>query len=251
MKAKTAVYLFLILISVFAANAQAEVVRLATGEWAPYTSEALPEYGFFSEIVSEVLATMQLEAEYVFYPWRRCYDSVIKGTIWAAFPYSHTEERAAEVLFSDIIAFSTSKFFYYERPGTSADYHYEVLEDLAAHKMGGVIGYFYEETFEKAGLNVDYVAKELQALEKLVRGRIDLLPLNELVGWQLIAQNFPDQIDRFGALAKPFSESELRLIVSKSYPGARELLQRFNSALAEVKAREPYRDILRKYHLID
>ncbi len=33
----------------------AESLPLATGEWSPYTSEALEGYGFITEIITEVL----------------------------------------------------------------------------------------------------------------------------------------------------------------------------------------------------
>jgi polar amino acid transport system substrate-binding protein len=39
-------------------------------------------------------------------------------------------------------------------------YEYETLEDLRPYKLGGVIGYFYEDLFNKAGLEVDYVSKK-------------------------------------------------------------------------------------------
>jgi polar amino acid transport system substrate-binding protein len=39
-------------------------------------------------------------------------------------------------------------------------YEYETLEDLRPYKLGGVIGYFYEDLFNKAGLEVDYVPKK-------------------------------------------------------------------------------------------
>ncbi len=81
------------------------------------------------------------------------------------------------MLFSDTIAYSTSKFFFYSKNRPRDSYHYETLEDLRAYKLGGIIGYFYEEIFSEAGLDVDYVTKEQQAIEKLKRGRIELLPL--------------------------------------------------------------------------
>ena len=102
----------LIVFLVLGAGLRAEAIKLATGEWAPYTSAALADYGFFTEIVSEVFAKMNVDVEYVFYPWRRCYDAVVKNLVWAAFPYSFTAERAKEVIYSDTIAYSTSRFWH-------------------------------------------------------------------------------------------------------------------------------------------
>ena len=50
------------------ADAWAGDVTLITGEWTPYTSEKLENYGFFTEIVSEVCKEMGVVPKYEFYP---------------------------------------------------------------------------------------------------------------------------------------------------------------------------------------
>lgn len=209
----------------------AETVTLATGEWIPFTSARLDNYGNFTEIVSIVMKEMGKEPEFRFYPWPRCYDSVVKGRIWAAFPYSYTEERAKQVIYSDALSCSKTVFFYYETDSSEKQYRFERLEDLKKYKIGGVSGYFYEASFQKAGLDVDYANKEISGLEKLKLGRVELMPLNELVGRHLIRTHFPGGADKFKTLPKPLSISPLHLIVSKVYPDSGELLKRFNAAL--------------------
>ncbi len=223
-----------------------ESIPVATGEWAPYVSEHLDNRGFLVEILSEVFDQMEVDVEYRFYPWRRCYDSVTAGKVWAAFPYSKTDKRADEVRFSDKLSLSVTKFFVFGEPKVK---QYESPESLRPYRVGGVIGYFYEETFNRLGLNVDYAAKEVSALEKLMMGRTDLLPLNELVGWHLIRTRFPDRMDRFGVLETPYSVDDLYLIVSKDYPDGKALLQRFNRALSVVKDQYIYRSILERFQV--
>lgn len=224
----------------------AEKVQLATGEWPPYTSKNLEGYGFITEIISEVFIEMGREPEYEFHQWKRCYSLVKRGKVWAGFPYSYTEERAKEVLFSDTVGESTTKFFYYKK---EKDYPYQTLEDLQSYKIAGVKGYFYEEDFARAGLNVSYTSDEISALKRLVAGRVELMPLNELVGWAFIKEHFPDEADNFGTLQKAYNVSELQLIVSKDYPNSTELLNLFNEALKKVKTSERYTTILMKYGL--
>jgi len=48
--------------------------------------------------------------------------------------------------------------------------------------IGGVLGYFYQKEFEKAGLNVEYVATDEQNLKKLLAGRIDIFPVAGITG---------------------------------------------------------------------
>jgi polar amino acid transport system substrate-binding protein len=177
----------------------------------------------------------------------RCYSLVVRGRVWAAFPYSYTEERTKDVLFSDTLGESTTRFFYY---GQDTPYQYNTLDDLKAYTIAGVKGYFYEDAFARAGLNVSYTTDETSALKRLAAGRVDLMPLNELVGWSLIKELFPDEVDRFGTLETPYDTNELKLIVSKTYPDAQDYLQRFNAALQQVKAGEAYQQILEKYGLV-
>ena len=224
----------------------AETLTLATGEWTPYSSETLEGYGFITEIITEVLTEMNMTPEYAFHPWTRCYSLVKRGKVWAAFPYSYTEERAEEVLFSETIGESTTKFFYYNK---GQSYPYERLEDLRPYKLAGVKGYFYEQDFQHAGLDVSYTSDELSALKRLAAGRVDLMPMNELVGWALIQKHFPAEAKNFGTLEKAYDTNELKLIVSKDFPNASELLQRFNEALRHVTQSDAYRAIFTKYGL--
>lgn len=218
-----------VVLGVNASNAQN--LKIATGEWIPFTSASMAHFGEFTKRVTIVFNEMGAEPDYLFYPWGRCFDSVEKGRIWAAFPYSYTLGRAKKVWFSDRLSCSKTVFFYYDGEGTTREYHFEHLKDLKSYRIGGVTGYFYEESFKNAGLHVDFVNKEINALEKLKMGRIDLMPVNERVGWRLIETHFPDDAHKFHTLANPLSVNPLHLIVSKGYPGSKELLERFNNAV--------------------
>jgi polar amino acid transport system substrate-binding protein len=224
-----------------------EKVVVATGDWPPYTGESMKNKGFVSEIVTEVITLMNMDIEIRFYPWRRCYQNVLWDKVWAAYPYSYTEERAKEVAFSDDVAYSTTKFFYCLQPGQKSTFVYNELTDLRQYKLGGVIGYYYEEQFKNAKLNVDYVAKEKMALEKLFLGRIQLLPLNEMVGWELIKKTFPDNVNMFGSLEKPLDRQSMQLIVNKKNQKSMDLLKKFNTELKIFMKSKKYQLIIDQY----
>ena len=211
----------------------AEKVPMVTGEWIPFTSFNLTNYGKFTELVNIVFKEMGVGPEYRFYPWQRCYDSVVKGRVFAAFPYSYTKERSKQVMYSDALYCSKTIFIYYDNHNGTKQFKYNNIEDLKKFKIGGVSGYFYENLFQNAGLKVDYTNKEINCLEKLKLGRIDLMPINELVGWHLIRTHFPDDVDKFKNLIKPLSVDTLHLIISKTYPHSKELLKQFNTTLKQ------------------
>jgi polar amino acid transport system substrate-binding protein len=225
--------LAVLMVFLFVPISGAQSIPIATGEWKPFTSADMESHGKFTKQVTIVLKAMGMEPHYLFYPWGRCYDAVVKGRVWAAFPYSYTKKRGEKVWFSDKLSCSKTVFFYYDRGTSAGEYHYNSLKDLKAYKIGGVIGYFYKNTFKKEGIKVDYVNSEKSAIEILKFGRIDLLPINDLVGWNLIHSHFPEDAHKFKTLPKPLSIKPLRLIVSKDYPGSKKLLKRFNRTLRQ------------------
>jgi polar amino acid transport system substrate-binding protein len=222
-------------------------IVLTTGEWAPYTSETLEEYGFFTEIVTAVFDEMGKTPKYVFYPWERAEKAVQDGAAWGAFPYSSNDERAKTFTWSDNIAYGQTEFFYYKPHMDTITW--EKLEDLEPYVLGTVTGYYQEAMFAEAKLNVDLSADEASGVKKLQAGRIDLFPMSDLVGWALIKELFPDEVDNFAVLDKPLERTELCIMVSKSDDEALKLLEEFNAALQTIKDNGVYEEILSKYGL--
>ncbi len=224
-------------------------VIMTTGEYAPYTGEALPKYGAMTEIVSAAFAEMGLTPTYQFFPWKRAEDEVRAGHAFATFPYKMTEERAQEFRFSEPLYVVRAVLVY------NKQYHpqgipFETLADLKPYKIGGLLGNWYESLFAEAGLQTEYVATMDQNIQKLYLGRVDLVAEEEMTCWTTIRQLYPDEVDTFATLAKPLDQNELRLMVSPIYPEADALLQQFNTALQTIRANGIYGEILERHGLI-
>ncbi|MCP4111484.1 MAG: amino acid ABC transporter substrate-binding protein [Desulfobacteraceae bacterium] len=249
---KTALAVFLslvIIVMIENGNCEETVkVKLATGEYTPYASAHMKDYGLVAEIITETFKEMGLEHEYFFYPWKRCELLVKHGKIWATFPYGYTEERTKKIFFSDVLLVTSTKFFYYKKHQKNK-ISWNTIEDLKPYKIGGVLGYYYEKEFKRSGINVDYAPSEKLTLKKLVYGRVYLFPADVAVAWNLIKKHFPREIDNFGMLEKPHETSGNYLMVSKTYPNTQELLQKFNAALKKIKDRGVVKQILQKYNI--
>ena len=168
-----------------------EDVYLTTSEYLPYTTEYAENYGFCTEIVSTVIRNMDMNPVYKFYPWRRGQLNVREGEVWATFPYSKNAEREREYWFSAQPLFIGRVSFFCYKDYFSENHRWNTLEDLKPYKIGGVRGYWYESDFMKSGLEVEYTANPEETLKKLQAGRIQLFPLNEMVGWYLIENSSP------------------------------------------------------------
>ncbi len=222
-------------------------VPLATGEWPPYAGEQLAGGGVAVELVQAVFREMGRQADIRFLPWRRCEASVRGGLVWAAFPYAKTPERQAGFFFSDPLIEGRDVWFYFgDRMRGVA---YDDLTELRSYRIGMASGYWYEEMFRQAGLEVDPSSSDLVGLAKLRAGRLDLFPMNELTGIWLIERYFPEQRQNFGILEQPLRSNQNALIVSKVYPGGLLLLGEFNLALRKIKANGVYQRIMGQYRL--
>ncbi len=121
-------------------NSALQTVRIATGEWEPYSGEDLPEFGIASAIVTAVLKNAGYKPDYEFMPWKLveefAQNNETNNGIRGTFPYLSTEQRR--------------ELFYYSGPLLSID-----------HSL-----YFNEDRFSLA-LNPVFAEKNLSAKEKL------------------------------------------------------------------------------------
>jgi polar amino acid transport system substrate-binding protein len=181
-----------------------------------------------------------------FQPWKRGEDKVENGTFFGTFPYLRTHLRSERFDFSDPVIYFFPKFFYMK--ATFPDgFSWQKIEDFKAYVIGGVLGYWYEKSFMDAGLQVQYVATDQQNIGKLMLGRIHFSLIDELVGWRLIQKAFPDQVDAFAVAEKPESSDAFRLMISRKYPKAKELTEKFNAGLQTILQNGIYFEILEKY----
>ncbi|MBF0303138.1 MAG: transporter substrate-binding domain-containing protein [Desulfamplus sp.] len=244
---KVIIFVVLVLLSASICVAEEKVV-LVTGEWPPYTSEKMEGYGFFTEIVSAVFKEAGLEVVYEFYPWLRCENNVKDGNAYAAFPYIITDERKTIYDFSDSLGKSEFSLFYL-KSNIKSDVVWEKYEDLKKYKIGGIAGYWYEKTFQCAGIKLDLAVSDELGMKKLQMDRFDLLATDELVGWTLIKTLFPSDINNFAVVKKPLNNDELRFMVSRTYPDAQAITKKVNEALKRIKNKGIYSEILKKYNI--
>lgn len=218
-------------------HAVGQKIVLASAEWEPYISETRAGHGKFAEIVTAVFKEMGMTVEFVFAPWKRVEMLVKNGDVFAGIPYSYTQERHKSFDYSVPIMNSANVFFY-RKKAYPKEIGYSRLEELARYRISGVTGYWYEGLFAKAGLNVEYVTSDEQSMVKLYFNRVDLAATDELVGWALLEKLYPREVSQFAVVAKPFETTKLHLLVSRKYPNAAEITQKFNATFESMKAKK-------------
>ncbi len=228
-------------------HAHASEVLLTTSTYEPYVIEQTGEIsGLVPDIVCAAFHESNVNVVFRFQPWKRGEEKVASGEFYGTFPYLRTEQRSEKFEFSDPVINFFPKFFY-KKSKFPNGLSWQNLKDLNVYVIGGVLGYWYEKSFKDAGLRVQYVTTDQQNIGKLMLGRIDLTLMDELVGWRLIRQAFPEQVDAFAVAGKPESSDAFRLMISRSYPNAKELTETFNAGLQIILKNGKYAEILNEY----
>lgn len=124
----------------------------ATGEWPPYTSEKLAEYGYATEIVSAACKVAGIRPVYRFYPWPRAEKKAYEGEVFATFAYIVTDEKMKKYYLSDILFQGINYSVYYDKnPRTLQPVQYETIDDLINYRIVVIRGGFVRKRAQKCG----------------------------------------------------------------------------------------------------
>ncbi|RDH43753.1 substrate-binding periplasmic protein [Zooshikella ganghwensis] len=234
--------LFITSTSLWAAEVPVEVVgsgvvRIATGEWPPYISKKLKHYGVVSHVIKEAFAEENIKVVYTFFPWKRALKQVMNGN-WDASPsWVPTPERLHDFHFSDVVHTSSKVFFYLK----DKPFEWRSINDLQNYTIGATLGYTYGETFDKSAENGQIIVVPLRSdllnFKMLLKGRIELFPVEKEVGFSILGEYFSvEDRKRFTFHPKPVLETSHHLIFTKHAKKSLFLLDKFNQGLAKLKA---------------
>lgn len=227
--------IFLITLFISVNAQQKKVITLCNGEWAPYQSEKLKNFGFASHIITEAFKYGNVEVKFSFRPWKRGMEESKNGKWNGTFLWFDTEERRKDFYISDPVVDIQYVFFYTK--GTNFDW--ATVNDLAKYKIGGTIEYNYGEEFQKAEkekkIKVERIADDTQNFKKILLGRIQIFPCDADAGFEIIRKNFsPQEQKKFTYHKKPIKKAPHHLLLSKSVKGNKELIQTFNMGLKKL-----------------
>ncbi|GLS25588.1 ABC transporter substrate-binding protein [Marinibactrum halimedae] len=219
-------------------------IIVATGDWPPITAKSGSDKGLASDVMIAAFAAVGIAVDIKFMPWRRAEIELQNQKVEAVFPYAPTVGRKEKFLFGDPIIFSKTQFF---KLRSRHDVQIKTLKDLSAYRLGGVLGYFYQEELDIFGINAFYATKDIYNLHKLKTRRIDLFLANDLITWSMIHKVYPESTDDFVALEAPYSVNPLSLMFRKEDDLSLHYLMKFNEGLSLIQQSGLYAELLDKY----
>jgi len=232
--------------SVQAREPVSTVLRLANGEWPPYTGQHLPGYGCDSQVVSEAFVLAGIRVEYVFLPWARgmllSRNGLVDGVIeWEDTP-AHRKTH-----FVSSKPRSRQEWVFFHRKGTSLGWNH--LEDLHSQRIGLTIGYAYSDVFKvmqaKYPAAFSEAASDVLNFRKLLSHRIDLFPIASAVGQYLLESRLTAK-ERASIVMhpKPISEFKSHLLLSRLVKGNDQRMQLFEQGMQQLRDSGRYGEIM-------
>jgi polar amino acid transport system substrate-binding protein len=220
------------------ASALAAELLISTGEYAPWSGEQLAQQGFVSRVVREAFAREGIQVRFHFMPWARALESLRNGDVGASSFWYDDPVKAQEFLYSEPISEHRELLFHRK---DLAMPRWQRLRELSTLRFGATRGYTYTAEFRQLAklgvLSVEEANDDKTNLLKLLAGRIELFPLDEFTGWQLLSSDaFPRGAhDLVTTEARPFSIQYGHLLMQRS-PRNEQLMARFNAGLAKLRA---------------
>ncbi len=235
--------LALALLSMAGASADASPLRIATGEYPPFASEAIEHYGHVNRIIARASEEVGIDVEFQFLPWKRALEETRRGSYAASSYWYHLEDREQDFIHVGPVSDERIVFFHRKDLNVPA---WSSLDDLSGFRIGATNGYTYSKAFwdaaEDGTLSVEIGADDKASLKKLLAGRIDLFPVESTLGWHLINKLFTQsEREQLTTLDRPFRTTSGFLLVSRKIPDADALATSLQRGL----------DSIRKQGLID
>jgi polar amino acid transport system substrate-binding protein len=213
-------------------------VLVATGEWSPYSGQALPEAGITAAVVTEAFKRMGDAPEFRFMPWERTESATADNEsdegVRAAFPYSFEVARAARFYYSRPIQ-DVRIALYYSAVNSVEAARIRSVKDLDGFTVIPIRGYASPSELQGHMADMTPVEDNVAAFTLLLKSERRLLVAeSQRVGDDVLRTNFPLQADRIAITPLGFNSS-LHLIASKRNPDNITLIRDFDRALEAMR----------------
>jgi len=222
-----------------------EVITLAIGDWAPYTSSTEVNGKIAEHIVREAFSLENIDVKYKYYPWKRSLVLVKRGDEIGTFPWYKTAKREKDFIISrEAIMVSKTVFFHLK----SLNLQWDKYSDLKNYKIGATLGFYYTTHLNNKGLKVEEVPREELNFKKLLRGRLDIVPADFYVGYNVIYKLYtPQKAALFTNHPKSILHDRMYLMISRHVSNAQEIADRFDKGLLKLKGTGRYDKIISEF----
>ena len=241
-KLLTALFVF----ASFPLQAAEKVIRLAYGEYPPYSGKSLNNNGPISEIIVQAYQRVGYQVELHYIPsWARRIKMIENGDFDGTYSAWYREGRERWFVFTDPLP--ANEIVFYKRK--KALINYKTLNDLKGLQIGVVTGYVNSPRIKAAQLQTQRVEKESQNIGKLLLKRIDLALIDKEVGQYLLSTQYKNHRHKVEWLEPAVETINQHLIISKKAVDFQTKADAFNSGLKSLEAEGKVNKIMQQHGL--
>ncbi|MFQ3231355.1 substrate-binding periplasmic protein [Reinekea sp.] len=243
---------FFCLCLLFPITVQAERYAIAIGEFPPYVSEALPSYGFIGELTTSALEHEGHTVEFHFYPWRRAYLLTQLGEMDATLPWSYTQERNEQFLYSQAILNGDVVLFFNKGKKRA----WQQLDDLSDLTFGSILGYnvspLVSQKIEDGKLRSTTTPDETASFKMLNAGRFDVVAQDRNLGFATIKtlDSIGFEVSNIEIGEQIVDSVPAYLVAGRSNHKSTVLIDSFNSGLTKMIESGEFQKLLDKHDLV-
>jgi len=238
-------FVFLTCILMFCSGVHAQKLNLATTDWEPIYGRSLPEQGFFSAISKAVFKRAGYDITIQFLPWKRALEGARSGKYDGLLGAYHSKDRARNFYYPEPLYASDEVFVQYKGKGIT----YATVEDLKGYSIGGMRGAANLVDLKKQGFDIRETANDEQSLMKLNSNRVDLVLMGRPQVLFMLENNanIKKMASHVDIIEPPYKSSNLYCPITKKRMDGKFIVNKFNEALAAMKADGSYAAILKRF----
>jgi len=232
-----------------------KLVRLAAQEQPPYIGQALPGQGYVGELVRAALQEAGYKVDIRFYPAERARSLAASGQLDGFLPVTadpglSTEFKLSSAFPGGNVGLLKKRSLALVYPADAPQRSLETQRSFRQYRFGAVRGAGFAPEFDGAGyMRREYVASDLQNLDKLALGRIDLMLVDKYGASDLMILQRPHLIGDFEFLNPPLFRRDFHVAFSRKAAGHEKLQADFNQGLAALQQRGGIDELLLKHGL--
>jgi sorbitol/mannitol transport system substrate-binding protein len=233
------------------------VLNLTTGERPPYIGENLPQGGYVAELVDEVFKRSGYRVRLQFSSWARARLQAVQGDA-AGMIFSDAENAGSsnnDFVYSSHFFGGTTGLL--KKRGLALHLTAEqvaqpaaLLKALAGYRIGAVRNGVSLPAFDNGShVNREWFASDLQNLDMLAEGRIQLALIDKYSAADLMVSQRPHLIGQLEFVMPPLAQSDFYIAFSKQRKDHLALQKAFNEGLEQVRRDGTLEKILNRHGL--
>ena len=217
-------------------------IDIVTENYPPYEMQREENglRGFDFEVAVEAFSRMGYAPTVRFLPWKRALNEAQSGSTAGILTCARNADRERYILFSDPISTYTDALF--KRRGHVGP-HIREVRDVIGQPVASMAGYESLRDLRDIGADPIEVPDTLAGLNMLQARRFDYLYGGREMTEYMIKQNGLTESFEF----IPLDRESFHFCFSKAHPGVDQLVEAFNTVLADMRRDGTYDAIHAKY----